>query len=256
MVYNPGETSARLSFILPESITNTQTLLNLLDGLAYQAGKWGAFGLLAVLEEHNSLFEIFRQAGFSVYAWQRVWQLAPPEENNKTRSSHWQTAASVDEIPIHNLYHSLVPSLVQSAESFALHNLQGLVYRQEGEILAYIDDIYGPSGIYLQPLIHPAADSIVELLKDILNHLPSLLGRPVYMTVRSYQAWLEMHLEELQWRAAPRQALLVKHLTIAQRATLQNERLSMIENRRAEPTTPIVHNLARSSNHQSANSGH
>jgi hypothetical protein len=65
------------------------------------------------------------------------------------------------------------------------------------------------------------------------------LGRPVYLSVRSYQAWLETSLQQLDGQLLPRQALLVKHLVQAQRVEAP-ARLGVLENRQAEPTATIV----------------
>jgi hypothetical protein len=46
----------------------------------------------------------------------------------------------------------------------------------------------------------------------LINHLPDRRNRPVYVCVRSYQAWLEPVLADLGAKSAPRQAVMVKHL--------------------------------------------
>jgi hypothetical protein len=76
----------------------------------------------------------------------------------------------------------------------------------------YVNVTYGVRGIVLTPLIHPEATDVALKLNSLLNQLPDRRGRPVYLCVRSYQAWLESALEDLGARAAPRQAVMVKHL--------------------------------------------
>ena len=46
----------------------------------------------------------------------------------------------------------------------------------------------------------------------MIQNLPNRGSRPVYVCVRSYQAWLEPVLEDLGGQAADRQAIMVKHL--------------------------------------------
>jgi hypothetical protein len=76
----------------------------------------------------------------------------------------------------------------------------------------YVNVTYGPRGIVLTPLIHPEATDVATRLTGLLNHLPDRRNRPVYLCVRSYQAWLEPALEDLGGKASPRQAVMVKHL--------------------------------------------
>ena len=74
VVLNGDETSARLTFLAPTENINGLTL-SLLDHLTTQAGEWGAFHLLAEVDESSPAFRSLRQVGFAMYAWQRVWKL-------------------------------------------------------------------------------------------------------------------------------------------------------------------------------------
>ena len=242
MRYILGTRSAHLSFLMPAGAANSPNLPKLMERLAHQAGEWGAFNLLGEIDEHSPAFEGMRKAGFVVYAWQRIWQLPNQDINNRERTALWQPTALMDEISIRGLYQSLVPPLVQSAEHLPDHRLQGLVYRQKGEVLAYIEGIYGPKAIYLYPMAHPDLENAAELLCNLPSHLLTRLGRPVYIAVRSYQAWLEVALEELNAKVSPRQALMVKHLALGQRVVQTNPRLVVIENRQAESSAPMVQN--------------
>jgi hypothetical protein len=275
MQYTAGERSAHLVFLMPEDNLNQPELAHLLENIAFQAGTWGAFHLLAEAEENSCAMEGLRKAGFSVYAWQRIWKFSQEEGNknsstgnknsslgNKSgsdkngsnghnghshnghpRGSAWIPAAGIDENAIRNLYQSLVPPLVQSAEPLAARRLPGWIYRQDDEILAYVEGLYGPHGIYLQPLIHPAIENVSQLISQLLARLPNRLGRPVYMAVRSYQAWLETIVRDLECQVGPRQAMMVKHLVAQQRAAVvATTRHSVLEKYTAEPTVPMVHN--------------
>jgi len=217
MRYTPGERGARLSFVTPDHGLETPGLLTLLESLAWEAGSQGACSLLAEIDEDSPAFEVLRRAGFSVYAWQRVWKLNEPL-GSSSAASVWEEANDLDELPIRSLYQALVPPLVQGADPLGARALSGLVYEQAGELLAYIEATYGPRGIYLQPLIHPAVEDVLKLVRSFLSGLSFNLGRPVYLSVRSYQAWLENALSELDAEIGPRQALMVKHLVTQQRS--------------------------------------
>lgn len=244
VIYRLGSRSAHLSFIAPGAICDSPNLPGLLEGLARQAGEWGAFHVLGELEEICPAFESMRQAGFSVYAWQRVWQL-PAGQANGSGPSRWQPVREEDEWSIRNLFQNLVPPLAQSAEPLTIHRQSSLVYRQGGEIMAYVEGVFGPRGIYLSPLIHPDIEDEVSLVKSLPAALGPLLGRPVFLAVRSYQAWLENTLTNLDAKSTPRQALMVKHLTLAQRALL-TARLVQIEGRQAEPAKSVAQNMSHS----------
>ena len=241
MQYTAGDRSARIRFLMPEDGLAQSNLAPLLENLCEQAGAWGAFHLLAEAEENSCAMEGLRRSGFSVYAWQRIWKLTQLPQNGKS-AARWQPAASVDEFNIRSLFQSLVPPLVQSAEPLATRRPTGWLYRQEGEILAYVEGIYGPNGIYLLPLIHPAVENVSQVLSNLLAHQPNPLGRPIYLAIRSYQAWLETVVRDLECEVGPRQALMVKHLVLQQRVLVTATRHSVLEKYTAEPTVPMVHN--------------
>jgi hypothetical protein len=238
IIYRLGERSARLSFFAPESSANTPGLTGLVERMAVQAGEWGAFNMLAELPEEHPTLEGMRRSGFVVYTRQRIWRLPPPN-GSPNREDLWKPLTSTDESGIRNLFHCLVPPLVQGAESFPVQRLRGYVHRQRDEVLAFVEAIYGPLGIYLVPLFHPTVENVDELISDLMLHLSPLMGRPVYMAVRSYQSWIENALESLQTEAGVRQALLVKHLAHIQRVYSFNSRRAVIENSKPEPTVPI-----------------
>jgi hypothetical protein len=247
--YSTGERSARIVFLMPDDGLNQPGLADLLEDLANQAGAWGAFHLLAEVEENSHAMDGLRRSGFSVYAWQRIWKFIPsenrgPNGNGKGKNGPtlWQPAASVDEVMIRNLSHSLVPPLVQSAEPLTPHRQIGWVYRQDDEILSYVEGFNGPQGIYLQPLIHPGVENVGRVLDNLLVTQYTPLRRPIYMAIRSYQAWLETAIRDLDFQLGPRQALMVKHLVIQQRVEVQVARHSVLEKYTTEPSVPLVHN--------------
>lgn len=256
--YTAGDRSAHLVFLMPDDALGQPHLMHLLENFAVQAGSWGAFHLLAEVDESSCAMEGLRRSGFSVYAWQRIWKFAPAgdpsrqsnggktNKNGKSKekngSSLWRPASSVDEVAIRNLYQLLVPPLVQSAEPLSIRRLPGWVYRQEGEILAYVEGNYGPHGIYLQPLIHPAVENVSQVLCSLLCNQTNQLGRPIYLSIRSYQAWLETVVRDLECQVGPRQALMVKHLVLQQRVAVTAARHSVLEKYAAEPTVPMVRN--------------
>jgi hypothetical protein len=196
-------------------------LPELLDYLAEQAGEWGTFHLLAEADEHSNSFDVLRNAGFSVYAWQRVWKYAPTPQAGSSESSGytWRQATDRDQIAIKSLYQSLVPSLVQPVENLFDKRLTGLICRNDCNLIGYADIISGREGLWVQPYIHPEADGVHAILAEMLRQVEPRSNGPVFLGVRSYQAWIESALEDLPVLASPRQALMVKHLAYLQKVT-------------------------------------
>jgi hypothetical protein len=61
-------------------------------------------------------------------------------------------------------------------------------------------------------MILPDESDVTGKILSLVSTLPDRRGRPVYLNVRSYQAWLEPALADLGAKSAPRQAVMVKHL--------------------------------------------
>jgi hypothetical protein len=245
----PGERSARMTYILPASATSLPGMLNLLDELAEHTGDRGALNLLAELDESSPALDLFRRAGFAIYAWQRIWKLATPEKQPDSSAILWRQARGLDDISVRNLFQSLVPPLFQAADCLQPRRFPGLVYMQGDEILAYIECHYGRSGILLLPLIHPEVKDVGKLMNAIPFALDPLFNRPVFLAVRSYQAWLETTLNNMGAVSSERQALLVKRLAVAQRVVVP-VRSVLAEHRRAETSIPVVNQISQTPQNQ------
>jgi hypothetical protein len=239
--HRPGDRAASLAFLLPSSAVQSSAVLDLVDCLAAQAGEWNALTLLAEVAENDPVFEVLRRCGFCVYAWQRIWQLEPQAGGNGTEHSPWQQTNTIDENAVRSLYHLLVPPLVQGAENLPMQHGIGYVYCQKGEARAYFECLFGTRGIFIHPLIHPDVENVNELIDCFIPLMQPILGRPIYLAVRSYQAWLENVLSERQQNATPRYALMVKHLAIQQRLPARDPVLAGIDTSPVRPATPLVH---------------
>jgi hypothetical protein len=237
--YQQGERSARIAFIAPDVEAVLPSLPTVLEDLARQSGEWGAYHLLAEMDETSPAFEAFRRVGFSVFAWQRIWKL-PTVTDDDLSEAEWAPARLDQESGIRSLFQSLVPPLVLSAEPMTIHTFQGLACQQNDEVTAYSDVEFGVQGIYLKPIFHPDAVDVDCLIKSLAAVLPNQSSRPVYLSVRSYQSWLENGLQKIGAEAAPRQALLVKHLIVRQRSPILERSLQALERRRAETSSPMA----------------
>ncbi|HUI89293.1 MAG TPA: hypothetical protein VLX61_11290 [Anaerolineales bacterium] len=216
IIHTRGESFAKLLYLAPSSRLDHPNLPALIDRLSAEAGSWGAFHVLAEVNEVSAAFDGLRKAGFSVYAWQRMWNIHHVAESgqrpvsSEVETSDWRRVESVHWNAIQGLYQQIVPPL--------LHPVEPIPPRLDGWLVeagskCYVNVTQGVYGIVLTPLIHPEVVDVSSKLVSLIHHLPDRRNRPVYLCVRSYQAWLEPALEDLGARAGERQAVMVRHLT-------------------------------------------
>jgi hypothetical protein len=238
LIHPQGSQFAHLTFLTPLAALDSPSAASLLDYMATISGERGALRMLADVDEHTQAFDALRKCGFAVYNRQRIWQLTgrPPAEAQPGR---WRTATSQDALAIRSLYNDLVPALVQQAEPFGSQRPRGVVYCREGELLAFVELRYGGRGIWVQPFVHPDAEDVSGQFIELMNKIPNRRSRPLYVCVRSYQSWLEPLIEDLGAEAGPRQAVMVRHLAVAQKA-VRAFALPALEGGQPEITAPIV----------------
>jgi hypothetical protein len=218
IIHTRDETFAKLYYLAPSTQLDHPYLPDLIENLAEQAGGWGAFHILAEVDETNDAYVSLRRTGFSVYAWQRMWDVSGmaeagsgsrSERRSQTEVEAWTRVQSVHLPAVQNLYHQIVPPLLHPVEPQPKAAVGWMC--NEGA-KCYVSVSQGAYGIVLTPLIHPDATSVGEKLSALISNLPDRRNRPVYICVRSYQAWLEPVLADLGAKAAERQAVMVKHL--------------------------------------------
>ncbi|HMD80711.1 MAG TPA: hypothetical protein VKE92_05340 [Anaerolineales bacterium] len=207
VIHSPDETFAKLLYLAPASQLGHPDLPELIENLSVQAGTWGAFHVLAEVDETSAAFVSLRKAGFSVYAWQRMWNVS--EVTEASQEVEWMRVKPVHLPSVQSLYNQIVPPLMQPMESQP-RSANGWMCN-EG-VKCYVSVSQGVYGMVLSPLIHPETTNVSEKLASIIDNLPDRRNRPVYVCVRSYQAWLEPVLADLGAKGADRQAVMVKHL--------------------------------------------
>ena len=231
VIHTRGDTFAKLLYLTPASRLDHPELPLLLDHLSIEAGKWGAFHVLAEVDETSAAYIVLRKAGFSVYAWQRIWEVSNLTEAGS--GSGWMRSRSVDLAAIQSLYYQIVPPLLHPIEP-APNRPVGFISTNGIKCFASVSS--GVAGVVYTPLIHPEISNVDARLTELVN-ASDRRGRSVYFCVRSYQAWLEPVLEDLGARATSRQAVMVKHLThlvqeeqplaaVPSRASIQPSRVS------------------------------
>ncbi|MFZ5879914.1 MAG: hypothetical protein ACOY0R_11135 [Chloroflexota bacterium] len=207
VIHSLGETFAKLLYVAPSSRLDHPDLPALIEHLCAEAGSWGAFHVIAEVDETSQAFPSLRRAGFSVYAWQRMWDVS--QLNGGQAKIRWERMREAQITAVQSLYQQIVPPLLHPVEPMPKH-AAGFICN-EG-VKCYVHLNAGANGIALSPLIHPEAVEVGAKLSNLVETLPGRRGRPVYLCVRSYQAWLEPVLADLGASAGPRQAVMVKHL--------------------------------------------
>jgi len=207
IIHSRDETFAKLLYLAPMSQLNHPDLPELIENLATQAGEWGAFHVLAEVDERSDAFVPLRRSGFSVYAWQRMWDVS--QIANASPSAVWKRVRPIDFHSVQSLYQQIVPPLLHPIEPQP-KGVSGWMCTDA--VKCYVSVSQGVYGIVLMPLIHPEAKDVGGKLASLIATLPDRRNRPVYICVRSYQAWLEPVLADLGAQGADRQAVMVKHL--------------------------------------------
>ena len=209
VIHTRGESFAKLLYLAPSSRLGHSELPLLIEHLVLQAGEWKAFHVLAEVEESSQVFPALRMAGFTVYAWQRLWDVTMIGKTESGLSSEWRRIRSVDLPAVQSLHYQIVPPLMHPVEP-APSRVVGFVYSEN--IKCYASITSGMYGVVLTPLIHPDEHNVSEIICALVSSLPDRRGRKVYLNVRSYQTWLEPALADLGALASERQAVMVKHL--------------------------------------------
>jgi hypothetical protein len=232
-----NEHNARLTFVGPVEALEEASSGILLDALSHAAGERQAHNLVAEVDEDSFAFERLRQAGFTVFARQRIWRIDEelPSESDQM-SSAWQVEARSDQIAIGTLHANLVPGFVQQVEAPPTHNGRNLVHWREGELLGYLEIERGPLGTWVQPFFHPAGVQVDRLLGAFLVEPRR---KPMYFCVRSYQGWMGGPLERLGFEPFADQAVMVKRLTAGIRKPATSP-LPALERTSPEPTAPFA----------------
>lgn len=237
-IHQPGSQYSHMTFITPETAMGSPLLNQAVDYLTKVTGQRGAYHLLADVDEYHPAYASMRSAGFATYSRQRVWQL---EGKPQSRSSQftWKAATSIDGPSIRSLYNNLVPPMIQQVEPFSLDTPNGMVLRQDGELVAFVELRYGHRGIWVQPLVHPDINEVPGKFNSLVNSMIYRRGRPIYLCIRSYLFWLESALEKLDAKPGTTQALMVKHMTVPKKA-LQPYEIPVIEGSQPEATASVM----------------
>mgnify|MGYP005845703339 CR=1 FL=1 len=207
--YRQDDLNAHMVYLAPEGVNDTSVILHLLDAMTREAGKLGAHALIAEVNAESALFEALRTARFACYMRQTLWRHDPVHAQETVPLTE---ESGNDQIGIMSLICHTIPTL-QQAVTAPTPDMQGLVYRRDGHVEAYIAYSEGKQGVYLLPFIHP---DVLPQARDILTSAVAKIARssrvPITVNVRSYQAWLGDVLRDMNFAPIAEQAVMVRHI--------------------------------------------
>jgi hypothetical protein len=207
--YKPDDVNAHILYLAPalDEVSDDSVWLAILDAMTREAGKMGAHTLIGEVDTQSRLYETLRQARFACYVRQTIWHHAPSHARQRVTLSE---ETSNDQIGIMSLICHTIPTLQQGVAT-PNNDCNGLVYRHNGQVEAYIAYSEGKNGVYLIPYIHPdIARFASDILESAVAHIGSQL--PIYVCVRSYQAWLNDAVCNMNFQPVTEQAIMVRQI--------------------------------------------
>lgn len=243
---------AHIVYIAPElepHIDDT-AWLHIFDAMAREAGKHHVHALIAEVNEDDCLFETMRTAGFAVYARQQIWRRLPDADHHPTGRKVSLKAQTDADVPgILALFSATVPGMLQQVVTLGE---DGMVFRKNDRVEAYITLSEGKNGIYLTPYMHPEiSDDAPDIFAEALRMIRRVDKVPVFINVRRHQNWFTMSLRVLGFEPGPQQAVMVRHIT----AGVRHAKFESVERvmglHPAKPSTrPLEQRVLQSKNNE------
>jgi hypothetical protein len=240
-----------LSPALDDDLYQEKAWFSLLDQAVIAVGSRGIHSVVVEVQELGLALPVLRRAGFAVYTRQDVYSLSAQTLLDTAVSYPFilTERQDIDEWDIQHLYTNIVPRLVQVVEPDPPLTSGGWVWREDGELMAYIHLNHGSMATWGQLFIHPNADHQVEgVLTAVWQQLPQKESHPLYICVRRYQSWLQQPLLRAGFTHWGSQAVMVRHTT--QKLTKPLSDLEKILETTGLPvSTPITRGHKISGNH-------
>lgn len=252
MQKRPARPEADLLFLAPHLDSHEDAgdiWYRLLSHCSQEAGQFGIQRLYATLPDDATMLEIFKQAGFSLYAKEDIFcleQMALPMAN--ADESGLRPSREEDGWALQRLYAAYTPRLVQQAEGMMNGDAWPgrdtgadltFVLEKRGEIIGAVTLEMGETGHWLR--LQGNAQEIGPMKTLLLCGLKALPpAQPVYCAVRDYQGGLRALLLDLSFRPFATWSRLVRY-TVAWAKEPVLKTVPALE-RGVEPTMSVGHN--------------
>ncbi|MGB8648024.1 MAG: hypothetical protein WCF84_22505 [Anaerolineae bacterium] len=178
--------------------------------------------------------QVFRQAGFGVYAHEDIYLLTPEHLQTFSRPTGprvLRRQRTRDGWNLLRLYNAATPRPVQQAEGMLStegrlgkladwwEQASGTGYvldaNSDGGLVGAARVTRGSAAIWLRLYLHPGAQNQAgELVCGALSLVNTGHPRPIYCSVRDYEGGIRVWLETAQFEYQFKRSLLVKHATV------------------------------------------
>ena len=249
--YRAHQAAADVVYVAPaldESENAPSAWFRLLDGACVEAATRGIQRVFAKPPESGAEVDVFRQAGFSLYASDDVYRLARPgPERGRPGDIGLRLQRPEDWPALQRLCVAVTPQRVRQAEggiAVAIDrggNDQRYVLPGEGgdDLLGAMTLSVGTLAHWLRVLVHPDAQdgTIDNLVQAGLAVLSSRPPKQVYCNVRKYEGGVRGTLETAGFDLYHTRALMVKHTV----AWVKASALDLVPSLQgsAEPVPPV-----------------
>lgn len=226
---------ADITFIAPDLESEhdaVATWYRLLAEATNSLGESGIQRLYVQVSCGNGAEEVFRQAGFNVYARENVF-LLPADRAAANNVSGGVTTLrrqrKRDSWNLMRLYSALTPRQVQSAEGTVAGeggplkldetwenvNSTGYILERQNALVGTVRMQKGRLASWLRLYLHPQAQAYADdLVREAVMLASKTRARPIYASVRHYEGGIRAALEAIGFEWQFERCLMVKHTTV------------------------------------------
>jgi hypothetical protein len=231
---------ARINWLLPCRGNQTDTFLNLLENLSFEAGLRGSKFLLASADSDSEEFILLRRQGFCTYGWERYWRVdssaIPVSLKGKL---HWRRSKPQDQHDILLFQRSHLSHTVRAVYPLADEFLPEFIVKKDEAILGLADANFNGNRGLISYFLDSRIYNPLELMRELVA-IQAEKHTEWYIHQQTGQDWLEEHLQALAQPAFARTELLVKHFTVREKLPVGILNHST-ENSHPDPIAPYIH---------------
>lgn len=247
--YRPHQAVADVTCLAPALEDNHRAApawSHLLDGASIEAAGHGIQRVFASLPASGAEVDVFQHAGFTLYAEEDIYRLAPEQFDRSDDPSAALRGQRIDDLPaLQKLCVAITPQRVRQAEggigltAASEKNCQRYVLpsAKGDDLLASLTICEGGQVHWLRLLVHPDSRHLAGDLVDWgLRALAGQPAKPIFCSVRQYENGAREPLEEAGFRLHGTRSLMVRH-TVAWVKTPALEAVPALKSR-AEAVPP------------------